>query len=214
MRVDRLRNLVVIDPDTACRVGIVTDYWIDAAAGRVAALAIRPVDVDFSQRVDTCRVARVGRDAVMLAPADSARTSGARPVPDHWLNRRHLTGLSVYTDTGNRLGRVAGADIDPTTLVVATYELGIPLWRRWLPGLKHIAADRVAWCGREVLVVRTDEPAKLRPAGREDGWVTPRRALAGDGGVATESISPEGGRSAALYAKTCYEPCWQTMPYR
>ena len=58
MRVDRLRNLAVIDPDTACRVGIVTDYWIDAAAGRVAALAIRPIDVDLSQRVDTCRVAR------------------------------------------------------------------------------------------------------------------------------------------------------------
>jgi sporulation protein YlmC with PRC-barrel domain len=170
MRVDRLRNLVVIDPDTACRVGIVTDYWIDAAAGRVAALAIRPVDVDLSQRVDTCRVARVGHDAVMLGPADSARAPGARPVPDHWLNRRHLTGLSVYSDTGNRLGRVAGAVIDATTLAVDIYELGIPLWRRWLPGLKHIAADRVAWCGREVLVVRTDEHAKLRPAGREDGF--------------------------------------------
>jgi len=169
MRVDRLRNLAVIDPNTAGRVGIVTDYWIDAAAGRVAELAIRPIDVDLSQRVDTCRVARVGRDAVMLAPADCART-GVRPVPDRWLNRRHLRGLTVYTDAGNRLGRVAGAVIDPTTLAVETYELGIPLWRRWLPGLKRITADRVAWCGRDVLVVRTDDPAKLRPAGHEDDF--------------------------------------------
>jgi sporulation protein YlmC with PRC-barrel domain len=171
MRVDRLRNLAVIDPDTACRVGIVTDYWIDAAAGRVATLAIRPVDVDLSQHVDTCRVAHVGRDAVMLGPvAHCPRASGARPMLDSWLNRRHLTALSVYTDTGNRLGRVAGVVIDPTSLVVETYELAIPLWRRWLPGLKRIAADRVAWCGQDVLVVRTEEPAKLRAAGREDGF--------------------------------------------
>jgi sporulation protein YlmC with PRC-barrel domain len=110
MRVDRLRNLAVIDPETACRVGIVTDYWIDAAAGRVAALAIRPVDVDLSQHVDTCRVARVGRDAV-------------------------------------------------------------------------------AWCGREVLVVRTDEPAKLRPAGREDGFAYEATADALADGLSTSRDS-------------------------
>ena len=188
MRVDRLRNLAVIDPDTACRVGIVTDYWIDAAAGRVAALAIRPVDVDLSQRVDACRVARVGHDAIMLKPADGARAPGARLMPEQWLNRHFLTGLSVYTDTGDRLGRVAGAVIEPTTLAIETYELAIPLWRRWLPGRRRIAADRVAWCGREVLVVRTDEPVKLRPAGHEDGFTYEMAARSTDTQRSREAV--------------------------
>jgi sporulation protein YlmC with PRC-barrel domain len=171
MRVDRLRNLAVIDPDTACRIGIVTDYWVDATAGRVAALAIRPIDVDLSQRVEAARVACVGRDAVMLTTTRGAGAPAIGVMPERCLDRRHLTGLSVYTDVGSRLGRVDGAVINATTLEVATYELAIPVWRRWLPGLRRITADRVAWCGREVMVVRTDEPAKLRPTGYEDGFV-------------------------------------------
>jgi sporulation protein YlmC with PRC-barrel domain len=171
MRIDRLRNLVIIDPDTACRLGTVTDYWVDAAAGRVAALAIRPIDVDLPQRVSTSRVACVGHDAVMLRTFDGAKAPCVAPAPERWLDRHHLRGLTVYTDTGRKLGRVDGAVVNATTLDVETYVLGIPLWRRWLPGLRQIAAERVAWCGREVLVVRTDEPVKLRPAGYEDGFV-------------------------------------------
>jgi sporulation protein YlmC with PRC-barrel domain len=149
MRVDRLRNLAVIDPETACRVGIVTDYWIDAAAGRVAALAIRPVEfVLMSLR-------SYGRPAARTAlPTRQPLTRSPTAFPRHgippagWLRSARMYGLSLQSGVLALLG------------------------------------------------------------------VTPRRALAGDGGVATESISPEGGRSAALYAKTCYEPCWQTMPYR
>jgi uncharacterized protein YrrD len=169
MRLDDLRNLVVIDPDTACLVGAVTGYWIDAAGGRVGAITIRPVDVDLPQRFSSDRVARVGTDAVMLTRANGAMAPVAAPVSDGWLDRHHMSSLVVYTDVGERLGRVAGAHIDAETLTIESYDLAVPLWRRWLPGRKSVTADCVAWCGRDVLVVRTDEPVKLRPVGREDG---------------------------------------------
>lgn len=97
--------------------------------------------------------------------ADSSTAS----VPVEWLDRRHMTELIAYTDTGDRLGRIVGATIDPVTLAIQTYTLAVPLWRRWLPGQRYIQAGSVAWCGRDVLVVHTEQPAKLRPVGHEDG---------------------------------------------
>ena len=192
MRLDTLRNRAVVDPDSASEIGVVTDYCIDAMAGRVAALIIRPVDVDLSERVAADRVAHVGRDAVMLSRANSIRPSTETvSVVSEWLDRRHLRGITVYTDTGERLGRIDGAEVDPATLAVQTYRLAPPLWRRWLPGQKHVAAEAVAWCGRDVLVIRTDQLAKLRPVGREDGAYPPG---------SSESKTTRPARDAAISA--------------
>ena len=175
MRIDRLHHLAVIDPESACRSGTVVDYWVNPTAGRVAALAVRPVDVDQLQRVSCARVARIGHDAVMLARENSASSSRVESIPENWLDRRHLTTLVVYTDTGDCLGTVAAAQIDPLTLDIQSYDLAVPFWRRWIRRQRSISGDRVAWCGRDVLVVRTDEPAKLRTVGHEDGdYSTPK----------------------------------------
>jgi uncharacterized protein YrrD len=172
MRLDSLRHLAVIDPDTACSSGTVVDYWVDPTAGRVAALSMRPVDIDQPQRISCTRVARVGRDAVMLTRGSGRTSANPELIPENWLDRRHLSSLVVYTDTGERLGRVSAAHVDPRTLELQSYELAVPLWRAWFGGQRLVSGDRIAWCGRDVLVVRTDEPAKLRPVGREDGDYT------------------------------------------
>ncbi len=186
MRLDTLRNRAVVDPETGSRLGIVTDYWVDASAGRVAALIIRPVDADLSERVAADRVARVGRDAVMLSRVDGPGAgTPATPVRSEWLDRRHIRGMVVYTDTGERLGRIDGAEVDQRTLAIQNYDLAPPLWRRWLAGRQHIAAASVAWCGRDVLVVRTDDAIKLRPAGHEDGLYAAFGDLAPVDGAAT-----------------------------
>jgi sporulation protein YlmC with PRC-barrel domain len=76
MRLDSLRHLAVIDPDTACRSGTVVDYWVDPTIGRVAALSMRPVDIDQPQRIPSTRVARVGHDVVMLTRAIESHGAG------------------------------------------------------------------------------------------------------------------------------------------
>jgi sporulation protein YlmC with PRC-barrel domain len=170
MRLDTLRKRAVVDPESGTRLGTVTDYWIDANAGRVAALIIRPIDADLSERVAADRVARVGRDAVMLSPPRApGQGTPVTPRRLEWLDRRHIRGLVVYTDTGERLGRINGADVDQRTLAIQNYDLMRPFWRRLFSGRQRIPAGSVAWCGRDVIVVRTDETIKLRPKGQEDG---------------------------------------------
>jgi sporulation protein YlmC with PRC-barrel domain len=166
MRLDTLRKRVVVDPETGTRLGTVTDYWVDAAAGRVAMLIIRPVDAELSQRVAADRVAHVGRDAVILSRSTGSGTG--TPVRTDWLDRRQIRRLIVYTDSGKRLGRIDRAEVDHT-LRIQNFDLAAPLWRRWLWMRQHIAAAAVAWCGKDVMVVRTDELIKLRPVGKEDG---------------------------------------------
>ena len=186
MRLDTLRKRVVVDPETGSRLGTVTNYWVDAVAGRVAALMIRPVDADLSERVAADRVAQVGRDAVMLSRSDPVGAgTPATPIRSEWLDRRHIRGLTVYTDTGERLGRIVGVEVDQRTLTIQQYNLGRPMWRRWFSGRQHVAAASVAWCGRDVLVVRTDDTIKLRPIGHEDGIYAAFADMAGADGAAT-----------------------------
>ncbi len=108
MRIDSLRNLAVIDPDTACRTGTVTDYWLDPSAGRLAALELRPVDIDQTQRVSCARVGRIGHDAVMLMRRGEQAISSLEPIPADWLDgvetlsaehaHRRLTRFTARSD--------------------------------------------------------------------------------------------------------------------
>src|SRR5258708_772082 len=191
MRLDTLRKRAVVGPAAGSRLGIGTDYWVDASAARVAALTIRPVDADLSERVAADRVACVGRDAVMLSRSDSPGAgTPATPVRSEWLDRLHIRGMVVYTDTGERLGRSDGAEGDQRTLAIQNYDLARPSWRRWLARRQHIAAASVAWCGRDVLVVRTDDAIKLRPIGHEDGLYVAFGDLAPTDGAATPARMP------------------------
>jgi sporulation protein YlmC with PRC-barrel domain len=165
MRLDKLRKRTVVDPQTGTRLGTVTDYLVDATAGRVAVLIVHPVEAELSQPVSADRVLHVGQDAVILSR--STGTGASAPLRSDLLDRRHLRGLIAFTDTGKRLGRVEALDVD-TTLKIQNFKLAAPIWRRWLWWRKNIAAASVAWCGRDVLVVRTDAGATRRPVGHED----------------------------------------------
>jgi hypothetical protein len=84
------------------------------------------------------------------------------------LDLRHVRGLMAFTDTGKRLGRIEAIEVD-TTLKIQNFHLARPIWRRWIWWRPSIAAASVAWCGRDVLVVRTDAVANRRQVEREDG---------------------------------------------
>jgi hypothetical protein len=83
-----------------------------------------------------------------------------------------MTGLSlnprVYVDLSwpaalpAPLGFVRS---NPSPHPTVGYVAGLPDDER----RRHVPGDLIAWCGRDVLVVRTDQPVKLRPVGRQDG---------------------------------------------
>src|SRR5207244_4857672 len=66
MRLKELRGLPVIDPTAARKIGIVSDYQVDPATGRLAALDIDAVKNGGTERIMAQRIRRVGGSAVIL----------------------------------------------------------------------------------------------------------------------------------------------------
>src|SRR3954453_7185496 len=98
MRMKELRGLPVVDPTAARKIGTVSDYLVDPAAGRLAGLDVTPLDGGDVQRILAQRIRRVGGSAVMLtARAESVPTS-ASEVNDRWLDSATLVGLEVMGD--------------------------------------------------------------------------------------------------------------------
>src|SRR4051812_49031750 len=109
MRLKELRGLPVIDPTAARKVGTVTDYQVDPASGRIAALDINPVEGVDGERILGHRIRRVGRHAVILTGRAGAMANTARELEERWLDFGSLVALEVMGDDGNRIGRLMDA---------------------------------------------------------------------------------------------------------
>jgi sporulation protein YlmC with PRC-barrel domain len=161
MRLTGLRGMPLVDPGLAQRIGVVADALIDPIAGRLAALDIQTGEEGGLERMLAEAVRRVGQHAVML---DAARAGGASAPgeADRWVDLRALVGLEVLADSGDRVGNLADALIDPDTLDVNAYELDKPFWERWLGGGGLIRPEDVVACSHELMIVisarRAPEP--------------------------------------------------------
>src|SRR5918912_165575 len=109
MRLKELRGLPVIDPTAARKVGIVIDYQVDPAEGRLAALDVSAVDSapqSREQRIDAQRVRRVGRNAVILTERGGPLRVTTTGINERWLDVSTLGGLEVMGDDGNLIGHL------------------------------------------------------------------------------------------------------------
>jgi sporulation protein YlmC with PRC-barrel domain len=150
MRLQQLRGLPVVDPVTARKVGVVTDYRLDAVAGRLAAIeAGDNGGASQGSLIPAASIRRVGRHAIML-------TGDA--VPDlqddeAWLTSRTLVGLAVLSTDGTALGRLADAELDADNLSVGEFLLQAPLTERLFGRQTRPMGLQVTSCSRELLVV-------------------------------------------------------------
>jgi sporulation protein YlmC with PRC-barrel domain len=161
MRLKELRGLPVIDPGAARRVGTVTDYQVDAAASRLAALDIAPVDPSDGERILSHRIRRVGRHAVILTGRDDAAPTGALENSAHWLDTPSLEGLEVLGDNGDRVGHLMDATFDPDSLDVDAYMLRSTFWERFIGRRGRVQPNTVHACSREIMIV-TSGPVRER----------------------------------------------------
>ncbi len=150
MRLQQLRGLPVVDPVTARKVGVVTDYRLDAVAGRLAAIeAGDQGNGSPGTLIPASSIRRVGRHAVML-------TGDAVPDlqdDDAWLTSRTLVGLAVLSTDGTALGRLADAELDADSLAVGQFLLQAPMTERLLGHHTRPMGLEVTSCSRELLVV-------------------------------------------------------------
>jgi len=154
MRLKKLRGLPVIDPTAARRVGTVTDYQVDPAAGRLAALDVSPIGGSENERILAERVRRVGNHAVILTAKGGSLPSVPADVNAGWLDASTLVGLEVMGDDGTRVGRVLDATFDQDSLAVDAYLLqGSNFFEKLIGRGGRIEPEKVHACSRDLMLV-------------------------------------------------------------
>jgi sporulation protein YlmC with PRC-barrel domain len=155
MRLKELRGLPVIDPTAARKVGTVTDYQVDPAAGRIAALDITPVDSSDGERILSHRIRRVGRHAVILTGRAGNSPNTPVEMNEQWLDASTMVGLEVMGDDGNRIGKALDATFDQDNLAIEAYMLGATFLERLTGRRGRIQPAKVHSCSRELMIVNT-----------------------------------------------------------
>lgn len=160
MRMTELKGRVVVDPTTARKRGVVIDVLVDATTARLAAVDISAPEVGGAERIPADWIARIGRDAVMLARTSAPEEGESRGPTEHCLDYESLVGLEVLDEGGDRVGYLQDAQVDPDSLSVTAYELTGAAWRRWLRWSSEIGSDEVTSWSRELMLVRARRPTE------------------------------------------------------
>lgn len=184
MRLKEIRGLPVVDPAAARKIGTVSDYLVDPATGRLAALEIQGREGNTDdERIAAHRVRRIGQHAVVLTGrATSGSIGGDTGQSERWLDSASLANLEVLGDDGNRIGRLTDASFDQDTLEIEAYLLHANLWERLFGRRRgRILPNQVASCSRELMIVTTGRLAQGQTA-----------QPAGDGSMVAESNDPLG----------------------
>jgi sporulation protein YlmC with PRC-barrel domain len=120
-------------------------------AARVAVLNVKHADGWLVQRIPAEYIYRLGPHTVLVA--DTVAIDLGPPLADQrWFPIESLLGLEVLTEGGDRVGRIADAELDDQTLVVRAYLLrnANGVWRR----KGRIHPDEVVGCSPELMLVR------------------------------------------------------------
>jgi len=176
MRLKELRGLPVIDPTAARKIGTVTDYQVDPASGRIAALDVAGIDSYDDQRILAPRIRRVGHSAVILTARGGAMASAPIEINDHWLDGSSLVGLEVMGDDGNGIGRLLDAGFDQDSLDIDAYMLSSGFWERLFSRDARIAPAKVQACSRELMMVNTGRVEELTSVSEPTGISLPLKA--------------------------------------
>jgi sporulation protein YlmC with PRC-barrel domain len=166
MRLKQLHGLPVIDPTTARKIGIVVDYQIDPASGRLAALDVGGNDESDrdGERILAQRIRRVGRSAVILTGTGRGGPRIPRTIDDRWLDESTLVGLEVMGDDGDGIGRLVDATFDQDSLGIAFYVLRSSIWNRLLGRRSRIVPGVIHSSSRELMIVSTGRLRELPAA--------------------------------------------------
>jgi sporulation protein YlmC with PRC-barrel domain len=161
MRLKELRGLPVIDPTAARKIGVVTDYQVDPASGRLAALDVDGVNNRGPERILAQRIRRVGGSAVILTARGGGMPGTAPEIDEAWLDSSTLVGLDVMGDDGNRIGRLVDGTFDQDSLDIGAYLLHATAFERLFGRRGRIAPAKVHSCSRELMMVSTGRLKEL-----------------------------------------------------
>jgi sporulation protein YlmC with PRC-barrel domain len=173
MRLKEIRGLPVVDPTAARKIGTVSDYLVDPATGRLAALEVQGREGNRDERIPAQRIRRIGQHAVVLTGRMVSSSDGSASETERWLDSGSLVNLEVLGDDGNRVGRLSDATFDQDSLDIAAYLLHANLWERFFGRHRgRILPNQVASCSRELMIISSGRLAEPTQAPAEEDTAT------------------------------------------
>lgn len=145
-----LQQRLVLDLQTTEAVGAVSQILIDRDTHQIVGIACRGGLLGREQQVfPWAQIESIGHDGVVLKSAIST----PEPLPD---SVQTMIDLEVWSDAGDRVGRIVDFCLDPATGRVTTYLL-LPEGFRDLPeGLYQILPSHIISIGRRRMMVQHD----------------------------------------------------------
>jgi uncharacterized protein YrrD len=121
MQADEFAGVAVVSVPQADKLGSIEDVFIDLQQHRVGALLLHGGLFHGGPVVPWSEVRSVGRDAVMVDESKDATREAGGASEAYGTLLASLRGTQIVTDTGDLIGTLSGADIDPATGQISNY---------------------------------------------------------------------------------------------
>ena len=147
VRQSALLNQLVLDFDTTEIVGRVKKLWLDLKAHRVKGLTCaRGVFGREKRWFSWDKVITVGHDSILVNTEDRDRVEQPESTDD-------VIGLQVWTDAGNKAGKLVDYCIDPSTGAVVAYLFTSNGWRGIANGTYTLSPEAIITVGSKRIIV-------------------------------------------------------------
>ncbi len=121
MQADQLKGVAVVSVPQADKLGAIEDVLLDLPQHRLGALLLHGGLFHGGPLVPWSEVRSVGQDAVMVDETVNATREAGSAGEVYGTRLSSLRGTKIVTDTGNLIGTLSGADIDPATGQITAY---------------------------------------------------------------------------------------------
>ncbi len=142
-----LLNQLVLNFDTTEIVGRVKKLWLDVKSHQVKGLTCASGVFERERHSFSWdRVVTVGKDSILVNTEDREEVEQPELIND-------VIGLKVWTDAGNKVGKLVDYCIDTKTGAVAAYLFTSNGWRGIASGTYVLAPDAVITVGSKRIIV-------------------------------------------------------------
>lgn len=151
-----LLDRLVLDFNTTEIVGRVKKLWLDVKSHQVRGLTCtRGIFERERHMFPWDKVITIGHDSILVNIEDQGEVEQPESIDN-------VIGLKVWTDAGNKVGKLVDYCIDTNTGAVAAYLFSSNGWRGIANGTYVLAADAVITVGSKRIIVAEASVANAR----------------------------------------------------
>lgn len=148
LKQSELLNRLVLNRHTAEEVGRVTQLWLDLQAHRVVGLTCKSGFLGGKKHHFTWeQVNTIGSDSILV----NSLKEETEPETTELLES-HI-GVEVWTDAGNKVGKLVDYIIEPETGAVVNYLYSSSGWQEIIDGIYTLAPAAVSSVGKKRIIV-------------------------------------------------------------